>query len=112
MTYLHCLQHSLFEHLFNLYNVRENTVKTKPYSEDSLASHIKGVICVRHPANEWHIEDGLSYILGLGKVIQMKDDRRVSVEGHQTDTDTLVLHSCRLMTYDYEMGCNYYVYVH
>jgi len=27
MTYLHCLQHSLFEHLFNIYYINQNEVQ-------------------------------------------------------------------------------------
>ena len=30
MTYLHCLQHSLFEHLFNLYYINEHNNKSVP----------------------------------------------------------------------------------
>jgi len=38
LTYLHCLLHSLFEHLFNLYNINRERIQMPTYSRTIWAS--------------------------------------------------------------------------
>jgi len=38
MTYLHCLQHSLFEHLFNLYYLRKYLISIKHGTNKGMSS--------------------------------------------------------------------------